>query len=386
MSRNRLMLRAVTVVIIAAGVLAALVQLPDGSTRSGLRLAFAVTVGIYLLTGLLIIERRPGNVVGPIVAAMGLVVAYFLLADSFVVVVPSGRTTNVVAWSVGLLDGVFFFLVAMLFLAFPDGRPPSPRWRVVVVLDLVLLPIVMIGTAIRPGPFAYYPAYQNPIGITDQPVTTIGDVAYVLMIAVVGLCAVSLTGRWRRGDLVERAQIKWVALSAVLIAAVMVMYGAIAGPGGYSEVADGILSIALGVFPVTIAIAILRYHLFEIDRIVSRTLSYLLVTSVLLAAYAVAILVLQGPLSTVTGGETIAVALSTLVAAAAFQPLRRRVQGTVDRRFDRARFDAERTSAAFAERVRDEVDIDAVAADLRGTVATSLRPNGLGLWLREPAR
>ena len=87
-----------------------------------------------------------------------------------------------------------------------------------------------------------------------------------------------------------------------------------------------------------------------------------------------------------TGGETIAVALSTLVAAAAFQPLRRRVQGAVDRRFDRARFDAERTSAAFAERVRDEVDIDAVAADLRGTVATSLRPNGLGLWLREPAR
>ena len=138
--------------------------------------------------------------------------------------------------------------------------------------------------------------------------------------------------------------------------------------------------------PVAAGIAILRYRLYEIDRIISRTISYGVVTSLLVGAYALAILVLQGPLASLTGGQTIAVALSTLVAAALFQPLRVRVQRAVDRRFDRARFDAERTSASFAERLRVEVDIDAVTDDLRDTVRRSIKPAGLGLWLRGGGR
>jgi hypothetical protein len=143
-------------------------------------------------------------------------------------------------------------------------------------------------------------------------------------------------------------------------------------------------TLTLIAFPVAIAIAILRYQLFEIDRIVSRTVAYVLITALLIAAYAVAILVLQEPLETITGGNTVSVALSTLVVAALFQPLRRRVQAVVDRRFDRARFDAERTTAAFSERLRDEVDIATVTEDLDATVRTALKPSALGLWLRRP--
>jgi len=136
---------------------------------------------------------------------------------------------------------------------------------------------------------------------------------------------------------------------------------------------------------VATAVAILRYRLYEIDRIVSRTIAYGLLTVILVAAYWGAILLLQGPLRTVLGGDTISVALSTLVVAALVQPIRRRVQHAVDRRFDRARFDAESTAAAFAERLRDQVDIAAVVSDLDLTVQSSLKPATIGLWLRKGA-
>ena len=135
----------------------------------------------------------------------------------------------------------------------------------------------------------------------------------------------------------------------------------------------------------SVGIAMLRYRLYEIDRIVSRTIAYGVLTVILVAAYGSAILVLQGPLRAVLGGDTISVALSTLVVAALFQPIRRRVQHAVDRRFDRARFDAELTAAAFAERLRDQVDIAAVVSDLDRTVRSSLKPATAILWLRKTA-
>ena len=166
----------------------------------------------------------------------------------------------------------------------------------------------------------------------------------------------------------------------------MASYGVVIGPGTFNQVFDFLVGLALGFFPIAIGIAILRYRLFEIDRLVSRTIAYLVITGVLVAAYAGVILLLQGPLGVITGGETVSVALSTLVVAALFQPLRRRVQRVVDHRFDRARFDAERTTAAFSERLRDEVDIATVTADVDGTVRSALKPTLLGLWLRDQNR
>ena len=134
--------------------------------------------------------------------------------------------------------------------------------------------------------------------------------------------------------------------------------------------------------PIAVVVAVLRYRLLEIDRIISRTIAYVVITTALVAAYAGLVVVIGGPLAGVTGGDTISVALSTLVVAALFQPLRQRVQTIVDRRFDRARFDTDRTTAAFSERLRYEVDIVAVGADLQDTVRDAIQPVRLGLWLR----
>lgn len=139
----------------------------------------------------------------------------------------------------------------------------------------------------------------------------------------------------------------------------------------------GILAI-----PISIGVAVLRYRLFDLDRIISRTIAYGLISGLLLGAYALLILVLQGPLGQVTGGETVSVAFSTLIVAALFQPVRRRVQRAVDLRFHRAAFDAEQTVVGFAGRLRGEVDIATVQTDLRGTVHDAIRPAQLGLWLR----
>lgn len=374
-------LRVLTAALIAVGGLAGASTLLGGDETGWVTAFFSGVVAVYLVIGTLIIERQPANPVGRIVYLLGLLVGYYLVADAFIRSAPSSGA-DVAAWSVGLLDGVVFLLMALLFIWFPDGRLPSPRWRLIVALDIALAVVVVLGTAVRPGPFAYYPQFSNPFATERTVVSTIADVAYMAMLVVVAASALSLIGRFRRGGPVERAQLKWVALAAIAIATVMVAYGVLFGPGAYNEIADLAVSLALGFFPITIGIAILRYHLFEIDRLVSRGIAYGLLTAVLVGTYGAVILLLQGPLGAVLGGDTISVALSTLVVAALFQPLRGRLQRAVDRRFDRARFDAERTSAAFSERLRDEMDIAAVTTDLDATIRTALKPTRLGLWLR----
>ena len=142
----------------------------------------------------------------------------------------------------------------------------------------------------------------------------------------------------------------------------------------------------MALVPVAIAVAVLRYHLYDIDRIISRTISYGLITATLLAVYGALILLLQAPLSAVTGGETVAVAASTLVAAALFQPLRARIQEVVDRRFNRARYDAQRTAASFAAVLRDEVDPTRAQSALLAAVESAIGPHGVAVWIRGATR
>ncbi len=349
----------------------------------GLPPIWIIDVAAYVSVGVLIGERRRGNALGLILLAMGFLIAAYAAADVVLRWPEPPAVAAYLAWLVSLLDAPLFAMVAFLFLLFPDGRLPSPRWRWVGLAVLVFGAISLVGTAVAPGPFPFYPAFSNPFGIEGPPVVDVVSVFYLLTIACVGASVLSLIGRWRVGGPVERAQLKWVTAAAGLIATVMVAYAVLFGPRNFNDVADLAVALALAFFPIAIGVAILRYHLFEIDRLVSRTIAYIVVTALLIAAYVSAILLLQGPLGAITGGETISVALSTLVAAALFQPLRRRVQTIVDRRFDRARFDAERTSIAFSERLRGEVDIAALSADLDATVRSSLRPAAMGLWLRE---
>jgi hypothetical protein len=188
---------------------------------------------------------------------------------------------------------------------------------------------------------------------------------------------------WRRSSGVRRQQLKWLASGAAVTIACVVVALAFSTSGPTSTVAEWVDNLAwLGVaaLPVSMGVAILRYRLYEIDRIVSRTLAYAVVTGLLVATYAGLVLLSTHVLAL---SSSVAVAASTLAAAAAFSPLRRRVQRVVDRRFNRARYSADLTVAAFAARLKDEVDLDLDLADLADAVNGTLEPAHLTLWLRE---
>jgi hypothetical protein len=197
----------------------------------------------------------------------------------------------------------------------------------------------------------------------------------------------AVTLRFRRGGPVLREQIKWLA-AVVVVGTVGVLSGLFVNET-QPDLANGLIIIgilALFAMPFVIAIAILRYHLYEIDRIISRTLAYLLITVVLISAYTAIVLLLGGPLADATGGDTLSIAISTLVVAALFQPVRRRVQSLVDRRFDRARYDGDRMAAVFAAQLRDQIDLAELESDVLEAVGTALRPVSTSVWLRNPSR
>jgi hypothetical protein len=203
-----------------------------------------------------------------------------------------------------------------------------------------------------------------------------------------GGAAAALVVRFRRGGPIVREQLKWlIAVAAVATVAFPTAFLLQpSDPSQPSPAADGMFLLgfaALLALPAAIGVAILRYRLYDIDRIISRTISYALVSGALAVVFVSAVIALEQLFTGFTQGQTLAVAGSTLLAFALFQPLRRRIQHGVDRRFDRARVDSERTATAFAGRLRDQVDIDTVVADLDGTVRGALRPNVVNLWLRE---
>jgi hypothetical protein len=189
--------------------------------------------------------------------------------------------------------------------------------------------------------------------------------------------------RYRRGTVAERQQLKWFGSTAAL-SVIGLAVAVVGGDLPFSVVAWILAIIGLCLIPVAIAIAILRYRLFEIDRIISRTVSYGAVTGILALVFVGTILVSQTVLASFFSGSSVAVAASTLVVAALFQPLRRRVQSVVDRRFNRSRYDAERTAAAFGARLRDEVELANLSAEVRQVVAVTVAPVTIGLWIRQP--
>jgi hypothetical protein len=195
--------------------------------------------------------------------------------------------------------------------------------------------------------------------------------------------ALAILVRYRRSNGIERAQVKWLA--AALIPAALffpLSWATDIGPddGGLIDV----LSVVTMAFvPLSILVAILRYRLYDIDRLISRTVSWAVITGGLVAVFAGLVIGLQAVLDGVTQGGTVAVAISTLVAFALFQPLRRRVQHAVDRRFDRARYDGERTAEAFAQRLSAEIDLETLAGELRATASATVRPSTATIWLAE---
>jgi hypothetical protein len=352
---------------------------------------FAVTLS-YATVGMLLSLRRGGGRVGAILLAGGaglaaLAVGY-LVGGTLVVRDPLGPVANAL-FLVGPATSLFVFplILPVVALTFPDGYLPSPRWRWPVAAALGALALATVLTVLNPGAIEVGTLSRNPLGVDAMPAwlsNAVGPLTVlgVVLTSVLGIAAVIV--RYRRASGLERLQLRWF-VAAVLLAAVPItiapLSGGSAGPLWFILALVGILLV-----PVSVWIAVTRHGLYEIDRLISRSLSWGVLSGLLVAVYVTAILVLQNVLGSVTQGETLAVAGSTLLAAALFQPLQRRVQSIVDHRFNRARYDAEGTAAAFAERQRDQVDIAGLTVDLTGTIDAALSPRTVGVWLRPSGR
>ncbi len=327
--------------------------------------------------------RRPDNIIGPLLLAFGFVFAIYFPIDLLVRLGSPSHLVQVAAAFSAASDAPGFIIVAMILILFPDGRLPGPGWRWVPVVAIVGIVSALIGFTLNEGPLAAFPSVENPLGIPGFPGEIVGELGYVCLVVLLVTAVAALIARWRRGRVVERAQVKWVGAAAlVLLVAEAINLATFdaSDPFG-SPVAVVLATVATALVPLSIGIAILRYRLYEIDRIISRTIGWAVVSGLLVAVFIGGVFALQAVLAGFTQGETLAVAASTLVAFALFQPVRRRVQRAVDHRFDRARYDAERIAAAFAGRLRDEVDLDTLAAELQGTAIRAVRPTSASIWL-----
>lgn len=343
----------------------------DPKPDYGAFVLYILGIGAYVGIGALLVSRVPTNPIGALLLATGTLVVAAAVVGTYadVGVLQHPQWPGVVlARTVGDAMFIYPILIALVGipLVFPDGHLPSRRFRWVVLLLITGMIGWMFGSVFN--------APIDGIVLVSVPVAFGGAVT-----------AISL--RFRRGDPIQRQQVKWLA-AVVIVGAVAVLAGLLlfeVSPGlSNALIIVGIL--ALFAMPFVIGIAILRYRLYEIDRIVSRTLSYAVVTGILAVVFGGIVLFLQTVLTSFTEVNNIAVAASTLAVFALFQPVLRRVRRAVDRRFDRARYDAEQTSAAFSERLRWQTDIDLVTADLERTASGAIAPTTLGIWLRDTGR
>jgi hypothetical protein len=334
-----------------------------------------VFIGSFATVGALLAWKRPTNPIGWLLSAIGLA---FAVAGFSVFLAHFPQTLTLTAW-LGFLYLLGFGLCVFVMLLFPTGKLPSRRWRPVAWTAGAGVAGWVLGCAFAPTIITSSPTMRNPVGATGPAgrIFKLMALGGTGLIAATGLAAVaSLAFRYRRAGTAERAQLKWL----VFAAAVIVVAELVSAPIKSTNLQNAISSGALALVPLAIGVAVLRYRLYDIDRIISRTLAYAIVTGLLIGTYAGLVLLATEVLQ-IHGA--VAVAAATLIAAALFNPVRRRVQHRVDRRFNRARYDADETVAAFAARLKDAVDLDSVRADLASVVQTVLEPAQVWVWTRD---
>jgi hypothetical protein len=349
----------------------------DGSTYILLSAALA-----FVFMGSLVISRVPGHRVGWVLAANGML----LIASGLAVAIAESGQGSAIGGAIGGAMWLGWFItVGFLVLWFPTGRVPTPGWRLVEWLGWLVA--VFVGITY---PFAERLCAEgadnlcdvwvdNPIGIPGVPNPEYGAVStpgFTVMVVFLLLAAASLVVRLIRAKGVERQQLKWLAIGAVFFVAWMLIPEEIM-PLWLDNLLLGVAVVGL---PVSISLAVLRYRLYDIDRIFSRTVSYVIVVVLLGATYALG---LAGLTSLLNTESSLAVAAATLGVAALFNPLRKRVQGYVDHRFNRTRYDAERVMTQFTGSLRDQVDGDDLADGWLGVVSNTMQPTTAALWLRE---
>jgi hypothetical protein len=344
---------------------------------------------LQVAVGAVIEWRRPGHAIGRLLMLAGPLFAFLAMGWTVASVLEEEVDPTLYAlldWGVTVLSYPGMAVIAgWLPLMFPTGTLPGPRWRLPAGIIVVISSVSLLALATRPGPLREG-GPVNPFGVQVwPPFFQVLQQSLLLQLAVLcGLAVSGLVVRYRRGDTIERHQIRWLLASVAVVAAGfagVTVESAIRTDGGIS-VFIVIAFVGFLLMPIAIGMAVLRYRLYEIDRLISRTVGWALVTGILVAVFAGLVVGLQALLASFTQGQTLAVAASTLVAFALFQPVRRRVQRAVDRRFDRARYDGERTAQAFAARLRDQVELRGLEADVTETVREALHPSSAGLWVR----
>jgi len=372
------------------------------TSRSIIDLSVSVPFLAFPLVGALIASRRPHNPIGWICLAVGFLWMLLGLFDYYGVYGLAKPDTvpfpvviyALVEWlwlpSVGLL-------AIYLLLLFPDGRLPSRRWRPLAWLSGAVIVLLAVDSVLAPGELTDLEGVRNPFGLEGVPWLVDAQIVLLLLfVACILASAVSLILRYRHSGGEVREQIKWIALAGsfvgLLLSTVLgliIVAEVMRGSGGSTPLwLQGLLFVMLLSFagvPVAIGFAVLRYRLYDIDRIINRTLVYGSLTVSLAVVYFGGVTVTQAIFRALTGQEEqpqLAVVVSTLVIAALFNPLRRRIQSFIDRRFYRRRYDAAKTLEAFSAKLRDETDLDALREDLVGVVGDTMQPAHVSLWLR----
>ncbi len=373
----------------------------------GLSIVFVFMVPFlaFPFIGALIASRRSTNAIGWICLGVGLLWmlnimsggygTYGLLASPGSVPFPAAIGSQgewIGPATVGLLG-------TYLILLFPEGRLPSARWRPLAWLAGTVLVLVSVANALAPGRLPDLGGVRNPFGLEGYPwMSGARDVLNLLLSMCMLASASSLVLRYRRSGGEVREQIKWIAFAASLVAlgvsgAVVLGTFAPDAAGDTYPLWVGLLEDAITLsfagFPIAVGFAVLRYHLYEIDLIINRTLVYGSLTAMLAVVYFGGVAIAQAIFRALTAQEQqpqIAIVVSTLVIAALFNPLRRRVQGFVDRRFYRRKYDARKTLETFSAKLRNETDLETLNADLVGVVRETLQPEHVSLWLLTPQR
>jgi hypothetical protein len=382
------------------------VDVPPGWGFRGFPAIFAV---VYGSVGLLIAIRQPRNPIGWWLLVGALVSGIQVMAEEYAFYallqrpgeLPAGEFGAWVQSWIWLLPPSILGLVSLLF---PDGRLRSSRWRVVAAIAIPVFAFNTMLYALTPGVMNGLAAIiDNPFGLDALagPGGMLTALGYVGSVGLAVAVSISVFLRFRDARGAERQQIKWFAYASGVAAFAIVLNFLVLGVATVTVSREAAVLIsahpavktaqafnvgALSFIPVAVGIAIVRYRLYDIDLLINRTVVYGATTAAIGVTFFVGIVALQTVLRQFTSGSELAIAASTLVSFALFQPIRRRIQNAVDRRFDRSRYDAGRTLDAFADRLRDEVDLDALRGDLLGAVRQTMAPAHSSLWLRERAR
>ncbi len=343
----------------------------------------------FAVTGALIVSRQPRNMVGWLLLIEASLVFVWPLDIYFNSLTQAPANPSLLTllglWIYGWLWLWFIFPILFIPLFFPTGSPPSPRWRWLVVLGLGLcLFFILFVTLLTdfvaqndswsvPNPIGFLPGDSFPIALWS-----------VLLLSFAGLCVASLFVRYRRARKVEREQIKWLLYAAALFFVVYAISFVFNEVGGIiDELLGVILNFAILLLPTAIVVAILRYRLYDIDLIIRKTLVYALLSGLLALVYFGLVVLLQSVFESASGEQSpIAIVISTLVIAALFAPLRRRVQDFIDRRFFRKKYDAQQVLAQFAQTARDETDMERLTAELARVVQETMQPEIAGIWIK----